>query len=230
MFNKDDIKAIAQRVIDEMKRIAAVTTADLETLENDEDLRTEVKQARREAALNGYKQRFEAFRKDAGKDIDDYADEIRRFAQTISPPAPNPANAAMLQMLSLAPSVTQPMLIRAAESIGDDQTAADILQQIAAENGYHTTLTGILKTPTKHLRKSDLEAVADDLQSSFKQFFDSRTEYECQAEREADRFLNAAERSCSAGILADIAGGSTFSFGGDSGLQAEFDAAVQAAV
>ena len=65
MFNKDDIKAIAQRVIDEMKRIAAVTTADLETLENDEDLRTEVKQARREAALNGYKQRFEAFRKDA---------------------------------------------------------------------------------------------------------------------------------------------------------------------
>ena len=234
MFGKNEIRELAQRVIDEVKRIAAATTAELETLDNNEDLRDEVKLSRKQEILNGYKQQLSAFRKDAGKDIDDYLNEIRRFAQTINPPAPNPANAAMLQMLTLAPTITQPMLIRAAESIGDDQTAADILQQIAAENGYHTTLTGILKPPTKHLRKADIEEVADSLQSSFMRFFDARSNYDDEDPTKAptytdqrERVLNLCERTQTAAELADIAGGSAFSFGGDAGLQAEFDLAAE---
>ena len=138
----------------------------------------------------------------------------------------------MLQMLAIAPTVTEPMLIRAAESIGDDQTAAEILQQIANNNGYQ--MTGYLKPPTKHLRKSDLDEVADSLQSSFKHFFDARSNYDNEDPTKApaftdqrERVLNLCERTQTAAELADIAGGSAFSFGGDAGLQAEFDLAAE---
>lgn len=225
----NDFPEIAQHVLDAVKQLTKTATEKLEKLDRDDEMRDDVKAAKKQAILDDYTAAYKKIRTEYGGKVDARADEIRKLAQKIETPAPNPANAAVLQMLQLAPTVTQPMLIRCAESIGDDAIAQEILMQIANQNGYASSITGLMKTPVRHLRQNDLDEIADGLQSSFMRYFGAHSFYDSgdptRTPANADlreRTLNLCERSCTAAELSEIAGGSAFKFGGDSVLQSEF--------
>lgn len=228
-YAHEDIKELAKTVLDTVKQIETAVAAELDELDKNDDLKDEVKRERRQMILDNAQNSYRAVREKFGGRVDRLADETRKLAQMIEPPAPNPANAALIQMLSVAPQVTAPMISSAAESISGDAVAFEILCQIAEKNGYGALLAQSAQTRQQHLTRQMLESVADDFQSSFKWYFDARKVYNAYPHGEmpdgmtyGEATVNAGERMQTTKQLEAIERGRAFAFGDDVTIGAEF--------
>lgn len=224
-----DIEIIAKRVLEEIAKLEAQTAQELHELSENRELRDEVKAEKRAGIIDGYKAIASEISDKYGRKVDAIASEIRKLAAKIEPPAPNPANAAIIQMLSSAPEVTDSMLRSAIESVKDDVLSLEILRQIAQKNGFEEI--AMMPAPVKSkLMRSDLESIAADIQSNFRWYFNSHSAYNeypdniPQSEYEQrEAIVNYADRAKSGKILDAIGSGAAFQFDNVS-VSAEFAA------
>lgn len=222
-----DIPDYARHVLDAVQALENRTAAELEKLADRKDLRDEVIEARRKAIAEDYRTEFSKIRSDYSGKIDRRLDEVRKLADFIQEPQPNPSTAGILTVLTAQGDqtpVTKQMIEAAAKQIGDDDEFARLaLFRIAEAHGYGASIAQ-MKPPKARLTKQHLEECADDLTFSFRRFFDSHADYKDFAEfdRPSEQFINNAARAGSAADLRDIAGGAGFGFGGSGELMTQF--------
>lgn len=229
------IASLAKEILAKYQQIAADAEAELAKLDDESnELRDDVIKTRTEALYDAVKGRYADARAGFAKQLDSAIQEIRQLAETIKPQKPDAAAAQILSVLSIAPTVSQAMLESAAESVGTNQFGQDTLRQIARQ---HNLILPQLPPAERHLRSADLAAIADDLADSFKWYFDAHTNF--LPERAAggtqygsegrENTVVRARRGSSTRSLQNIADGNAFDFGGDNGLQTEFNAAAESA-
>lgn len=235
---KNDIEGIAKRVMDDLERIDIQARVKLDELNAEkDDLRPEKYTERRKAILDEAKAGYADVRKQYSEKVNELSAKIDSMANKAQPPASDPEVTAMLQMLTIAPSVSMPMLEMAAERVGADPIAQETLRQIAQRSGQMIP-PGIMKTPEKHLRPDDIQTISRDICECFNQFFNVRengylpetvvynSNYEDFDTTPRDAAINLAQRGHTAANLRDV--GKIFDFGGNEGLQGEFAAIADA--
>ena len=221
-----DIKEIARAVLDAVQALEKKTDISLNALDENNEIRDEIKKAKRQAIYEDYAKEFADIRKDYSKKVDSRLEEIRKLGNLVPASAMNPASAAIINMLTADRDalVSQRMIEIAAAQIGDDELGREALALVAQRNGYGSAIAMNGKTPKPRLSSDALNSIADDAFFAFRQFFRSH-ETAKQAREYAqavDEWTNNAERTNSAGMLADIANGSMFTFGGDVEMQGQF--------
>lgn len=226
-----DISELAKKILDAYKAIAADAERELAKLDDDTESRADVIEQKKAAIYDDVRSKYETARKSYGAKIDSAVDEVRRLAATIRPQQPtNAAVASILQVLQLAPSVNQQMLDSAAENVGGDLFAHDCIRQVAQRHGLQTPH---LAPVDQHLRSSDLDALADDLTATFRNYFDCYAEFIPERAKggtqpntqEREITMTRGRRSNADYSLERIGNGAAFRFS-DPVTQAEFDAAA----
>lgn len=230
-----DLRDYAREIAEKINAAMAKTASELEKLDADAETKPEVIEKRREDVLSRYKDEAARIRAEYAGKIDLRINEIRKLSEQVKPTAINPNAAAVIQMITLAPSPSFAMFVQAAETVGNDAAGREVLMQLADKFGYAEQLTPYLPIPERHLQKSDLESIAEDMTASFRMFFDSHSEYPVSAGIDdvhvrGEEFLNAAQRSASMGMIQDIADGKGWTFGGESSVQSEFSALASAEI
>lgn len=221
-----DIKELARAVLDAVKALEQKTNIALNDLDENREIRDEVKEAKRKAIYERYVEEYAEIRKDYGKKADRAIEEIRKLGQHIDAPAMNPASAAIISMLTADKDAlaSQRMIEIAAKQIGDDELGLAALALVAERNGYGSSVALNGKTPKPRLTPETMDSIADDAFFAFRQYFQSHEVAEQARDygQAVDKWMNDAERSNSTGLLTDIANGSSFTFGGDVELQGQF--------
>lgn len=221
-----DIMETAEKMLKAVQKLHDETAAKIEKLNEDKDTKPEVLKQRKEVEEARYLAALADIRAEYGCKIDRAADELRKLSGFVKPRQINPANAGIIQMLSLSPEITWAMLERAAESVGDDATAREILTQIAQRSGYEVQLgTKFASMPIdRHLTKEDIERIADSVQSDFCFYLDANREFAPPdaAIFPAENFINNAERTEGAARIEAIKNGIPFNFNGDAVVTTEF--------
>lgn len=225
---KSDLAGYAQRIIDRSYRFNEEAKKALADLAADAESMNDAAIAERKQEIFGkYKSDMANLRSEYGGKFDLRTGELRKLGKHIAPPAMNPSAVSVLQLLQMSPVITQPMLLRAAEQIGDDLQAQEILQQIADNAGYGDSIRGTMKQPERHLTTADLDGIADDITASFCRYFDTRRNHPDDDSviwnSPAEKFVVDAERNQTFAELSDIAAGKNFNFGGNYAVAAEYD-------
>ena len=225
----NDVKSLASTTLATLKAIADDAEKALAELDRDEESKPEVIEKKRQAIFDEARARYSKARAELGAKADSITREIRLLSERVTAPKPDPVTMSMLNLLSVSPLVTQMQLNIAAEQATDD-FARDMILQLATRHGLQMPH---FEPKEKHLKKADLEEIADDLTSLFKFVFDVHSEFVPERaaggtqpntpEREIS--LMRGKRTNAEYSLQRLANGAAFRFS-DPVMQQEFDTAA----
>ena len=169
----NDIKSLASTTLATLKAIADDSEKALAELDRDETSKPEVLEKKRQAVYDAAKERYGKARAELAVKADSAIREIRLLANHVKAPAPDPALLALLNVLNQSDYVTQLQIQQAAE-LADDDFSRDAIQNLIAKHGLQMPH---YESKSQHLRKADLEKIADDLTGVFRFTFDNFSDF-----------------------------------------------------
>lgn len=174
---KYDLNQISKAVVNGIKSAAESARAEAKKIQEDERYTDAYKRQLIQEVAIQYETTVQGIRKQYAPKIDELLQEIHESAEHIQPRQIDDQCLKTLQMLQTAPKVTEEMIQSAAQSIGGDQLAIQILREFAANADIHTPIQ-LAAPPKPYLTVDHVHEMTNSIATDFRNLFDAFAHYD----------------------------------------------------
>ncbi len=169
---KFDLNQISKAIVSGIQNAAESAQAEVAKIQGDDRYTDAYKRQLMQEVAVQYETTVRGIRNQYAQKIDDLLQEIHESAEHIQPRQIDDQCLKTLQMLQTAPKVTEEIIQSAAQSIGGDQLAIQILREFAADAGIHAPIQ-LAAPPKPYLAVDDVHKMTNEIALDFRNLFDA---------------------------------------------------------
>lgn len=174
---KYDLNHAAKEIVQKVKAAEEGARQAAAAIQADERYTDAYKAEKIREIAQQYEETIKGIQADYAPKLDTILSEFVASAEHIQPRQIDERCLQTLQMLKTAPKVTQPMIEQAAQSIGGDPLAIEILREFAADAGI-TYPIKLAAPPTPYLTIDKVQERANEIAYDFRHFFECYAKYD----------------------------------------------------